>query len=509
MFPPLVGFTGTVTPNSTAATSTTWANNGISWISSVSSTYTGEAGFTSEKLFDSNVNTSWHNTGSGYANGVATTVFSTSINSGGTVSTVNGDWMQIQSSVPVIMKNFTLNLRSSFPGRMPKTFYLVGSNNGSTWTTIMYGTTTSTTGTLSGLVPVSTLTSSGTGTIANFYGSTSLSYTTYGNVTTPFTYFRFITTHLTSTGETFLNISEWNINFTPTITQAITLAPSTTAYGQLDLTGGLTSLGIGTNNPQGRLHIGSNLNYGNNYLQIENTLTNSWNSVGIYNDTRYITAFGGAEHTKSFNVGPGGVGIGFAPPTYDKEGTHALYVNGKVGIGITNPAYMLQVNGAIASNNGFVGKSGTGGAFSNTFNIEWTGSAARIWIDNSLIGTIATTSDYRLKENIQPVLGVLDRLCDIPIFSYEFKTQGIHKKNGAHIGYFAHELQDKFPEFNNIVSGTKDECDNSGNMITQIINNFEFSSILAKSIQEQQVLIQSQQSQIDALVARLAAAGIA
>ena len=103
-------------------------------------------------------------------------------------------------------------------------------------------------------------------------------------------------------------------------------------------------------------------------------------------------------------------------------------------------------------------------------------------MDTTNIGNF-TICDYRIKENIQPPSNVLDRLCSVNMFNYEFKEIGIFQKNGNHIGFYAHELKDTFPELNNIVDGGKDAIDENGNIQPQVVTA-ELTHLLMNSIQE-------------------------
>ena len=94
--------------------------------------------------------------------------------------------------------------------------------------------------------------------------------------------------------------------------------------------------------------------------------------------------------------------------------------------------------------NGYKGRQGQAGAtIGNTFNQWWSGGVLQAWVDSTNVGNF-TICDYRIKENIQPPSNVLDRLCSINMFNYEFKDIGIFQKDGSHIGFYAHELKDNF-----------------------------------------------------------------
>jgi len=71
--------------------------------------------------------------------------------------------------------------------------------------------------------------------------------------------------------------------------------------------------------------------------------------------------------------------------------------------------------------------------------------------------TYATSSDYRLKENIAPMTGALDTVAQLKPCTYTWKVDG-----DAGQGFIAHELQAVVPD---AVSGSKDGTEDIGNTV--------------------------------------------
>jgi hypothetical protein len=184
-----------------------------------------------------------------------------------------------------------------------------------------------------------------------------------------------------------------------------------------------------------------------------------------------------------FNCGSGGYNF------RNTSSTSIMFLNnnGNIGIGTatsTNASNAkLEVNGDIFCS-GYLCKQGKNGTTAgNSFNIWWTGSTLQCWIDTLNVGNFAIC-DYRVKENITQPENVLDKLCSVNMIDYEFKNIGIFKKDNAkHLGLFAHELQDTFSEYKNLVFNHKDSLSPEGNIQPQSISN-DIIFILMKAIQE-------------------------
>jgi hypothetical protein len=89
-----------------------------------------------------------------------------------------------------------------------------------------------------------------------------------------------------------------------------------------------------------------------------------------------------------------------------------------------------------------------------------------------------TTSDYRLKTNIEPLTDALARLLQIPAHRFNWLAD----PNGQKVdGFLAHEAQAVVPES---VTGTKDAVDADGKPIYQGIDQSKLVPLLVAAVQE-------------------------
>jgi hypothetical protein len=99
-------------------------------------------------------------------------------------------------------------------------------------------------------------------------------------------------------------------------------------------------------------------------------------------------------------------------------------------------------------------------------------------------------SDYRLKENVQPMQNALDKVAQLNPVTYNWKSNG----KAGH-GFIAHELKAVVPD---CVTGDKDAVDEEGNPKYQGVDTSFLVATLTAAIQEQQALITQLTARLDA-----------
>ena len=126
---------------------------------------------------------------------------------------------------------------------------------------------------------------------------------------------------------------------------------------------------------------------------------------------------------------------------------------------------------------------------------------ARFYNPNGQVGYISTngsatsfitSSDYRLKENVDYNFNALERVAQLKPARFNF----IADADTTVDGFIAHEVQDIVPE---AISGVKDAVDADGNPEYQGIDQSKLVPLLTKAIQEQQTIIESLEARITAL----------
>ena len=144
-----------------------------------------------------------------------------------------------------------------------------------------------------------------------------------------------------------------------------------------------------------------------------------------------------------------------------------------------NGGWMLNSSGgitmAIQDVNSYFNYTGTGGDCNWKF--RWGGSDKGSIVWNSSATSYNTSSDYRLKENVVPMTGSIDRLKALKPSRFNF----IADSDTIVDGFLAHEAQEVVPE---AITGTKDELDDNGDAIMQGIDQAKLVPLLVSALQE-------------------------
>jgi hypothetical protein len=150
-----------------------------------------------------------------------------------------------------------------------------------------------------------------------------------------------------------------------------------------------------------------------------------------------------------------------------------------------------------SSNAGFVVKN-AGSTYNSNPSISFindsNGSAGFIILTSATTTAYVTTSDYRLKKNIAPMIGALATVAALKPVTYKWKADG---SDGQ--GFIAHELQEVVPD---CVVGKKDAVNEDGNIKPQGIDTSFLVATLTAAIQELKSTVDAQAARIAALEAK-------
>ncbi len=257
---------------------------------------------------------------------------------------------------------------------------------------------------------------------------------------------------------------------------------------------------VGAGTDEGRLVIGSteDTNYIQSAKNYSGTVLKDL-AIGEYNSTNWWMYFDQSAG--------GWVGINTTTPA------SALDVNGTItstGLDVNGNTYFGNPPDGLPSNNA----SGEGAVMNSTGKLsmlgdsDWSlgigrhttvGQVAYFYYSGSVVGNIAvtasatsynTSSDYRLKEDWQPMVGASDRVMALNPVNFAWKSDGSRVD-----GFLAHEVQAVVPE---VVTGEKDAVDADGVPEMQAIDQSKLVPLLTAALQEAL-------TKIDALEVRIAA----
>jgi hypothetical protein len=239
----------------------------------------------------------------------------------------------------------------------------------------------------------------------------------------------------------------------------------------------------------------------NDFIRFQNSGDHYWQMNGTWE--YYISATAFSPYANNANdLGTSGYRW--------KDG----YFAGSVGAG------SIEVGGTWSSNAARAYLNSTGYIWSSTNSTEWNqylhrnsttnGFVVFGWSTSGTIGSIQTngssvtyntTSDYRLKENIQPLDGALEAIDLLKPSKFSFKAD---EKHTIVDGFIAHEVQKVAPY---AVTGEKDAVDKDGKPVMQQMDYGKLTPLLTAGVKELKTVVEIEnealKSQIDALEERL------
>ena len=272
------------------------------------------------------------------------------------------------------------------------------------------------------------------------------------------------------------------------------------------------NVGIGTSTPNQRLNVIGNLGVGSNgvsigagrevYIDCPAASTGALDFSVNGTLTGYLSSSSTSTNLYTFGASPV---LLFGTNNTERA---RITSDGNLLVGTTNtdPTFN-RVNGTNIKNAGGILTRSAGGA--SDFGISVTsGIHITFYTDNGsarvTAGNIASngattsyngTSDYRLKDNVQPLNNALNRVSKLRPVTWTWK-EGYGGTQPECEGFVAHELQAILPI---AVTGEKDAIDENGNPVYQGVDTSFLVATLTAAIQELNAKVDAQAAEIAAL----------
>jgi hypothetical protein len=234
------------------------------------------------------------------------------------------------------------------------------------------------------------------------------------------------------------------------------------------------NVGIGTSSPGARLDVAGNLRFSaaNPVIELNNGGPQIYSTVA--NTLQFASGGGIGSPTERARINSSGQWLfNCTGQTVDAPNTAGGRINETNG----NEKVRVAADTQVA----FQFYSPTGG----------TGGPVGSIIVNAASVSYNTSSDYRLKHDIQPMTGALAKVAQLKPVTYKWNTNDSQSQ-----GFIAHELQEVVPE---CVTGEKDAVDAEGKPVYQGIDTSFLVATLTAALQEQQALIQTLTARVTAL----------
>ena len=299
--------------------------------------------------------------------------------------------------------------------------------------------------------------------------------------------------------------------------RGIRFSPDNTPRMLLDTLG---NLGIGTSSPEALLTVSKSTSGGEGgYIYLDNPAASaSGNKAGIKFGTSSGASFASVPTGEITNVidnsGNGASALTFGTFNGTSSGERARITSG--GYFKANPSgtyigsttayhefsgdsasqYILRVfnDGNDVNRYGMVIQCGADNAAGTNYALVFDDGDGTRQGEITFSGgttTYGTSSDYRLKENVQPIENALGRLARLRPVKWNWKRNGLESE-----GFVAHELQEVVPI---AVAGEKDAVNENGDPVYQSVGAANVVPLLTKALQEAMTRIEQLEAKVAAL----------
>lgn len=176
----------------------------------------------------------------------------------------------------------------------------------------------------------------------------------------------------------------------------------------------------------------------------------------------------------------------FRPAAYVDEDFRVTSVTG-----FPNPGVQLRTVGAVYTGN----NAGSDGFvfFAAGYNGSTIGSISQTGSGTGIL--FNTSSDYRLKTNIEPMTGCLERLAQVLPRTFKWVNRPEAPRTE---GFIAHELAEVVPL---AVMGSKDEVNGDGSIKAQAVDASRLVPLLVGAVQELVAQVEALTARVEALEA--------